>query len=190
MSEDLSQSTDTPQQGKGRPTPKRKDQVAARKRPLVPADRKQAKKDAKKKAAAARAKARQKVAEGDERYLPVRDQGKQKKIARDIVDSRFNIGEIMMPLSVVFMLLATLFIKNLAVSQTILSILWIFMVATAIDSFVVARKVKKQLVDQFGEAEKGTGLYAAGRALQMRRIRLPKPQVSRTSAVKNNTKES
>ena len=56
--------------GKGAPTPSRAQQEAARKRPLVPDDRKEAAKQARAKAAEARERARVGMAAGDERYLP------------------------------------------------------------------------------------------------------------------------
>ena len=71
--------------GKGAPTPRRKDQEAARKRPLVPNDRKAAR-DANRTAQAdQRLKKREAMNTGDERYLPFRDKGPQKRFVRDFV---------------------------------------------------------------------------------------------------------
>ncbi|GAA3024060.1 hypothetical protein JOE64_001134 [Microbacterium dextranolyticum] len=72
--------------GKHRPTPSRAEQEAARKRPLV-ADTKEARARAKAELAAQREKARVGMANGDERYLPARDKGPQRKFVRDLVDS-------------------------------------------------------------------------------------------------------
>ena len=72
--------------GKGRATPSRAEREAARKRPLVP-DTKEAKARARADLAAQREKARLGMAAGDPRYLPARDQGAQRKFARDWVDA-------------------------------------------------------------------------------------------------------
>ncbi|WRQ44745.1 DUF3043 domain-containing protein [Micrococcus sp. HOU01] len=39
--------------------------------------------------------------------------------------------------------------------------------------------MKKGLTERFGTPEPGTGFYGIMRALQFRRLRLPKPQVKR-----------
>ncbi|MBZ6371944.1 MAG: DUF3043 domain-containing protein, partial [Microbacterium hominis] len=81
--------------GKNRPTPSRAEQEAARKRPLV-ADTKEARARAKAELAAQREKARIGMANGDERYLPVRDKGPQRRFVRDWVDSGWHAGELLM----------------------------------------------------------------------------------------------
>ncbi|MFT4245000.1 MAG: DUF3043 domain-containing protein [Micrococcaceae bacterium] len=173
MSENLNQ------KGKGRPTPTRKEREAARKRPLIPEDRKEAKKQARKQSASERMKVRDGIARGDTRYLPERDKGPQRKFVRDFVDARFNVGEITMVVSLILLMLSILFMNNASVSETILGVIWFFILATAVDSFYLGFKVKRLLKDKFGQAERGTSFYASGRALQMRRLRLPKPQVER-----------
>ena len=62
--------------GKGRPTRSRKEAEEARRRPLVPTDRKLAKKQSKEKRAEAYARQQEALETGDERYLPVRDKGR------------------------------------------------------------------------------------------------------------------
>src|SRR3954454_2884040 len=73
--------------GKGAPTPSRKAQEAARKRPLVPNDRKEAARIQRSQSATARERARVGMAAGDEKYLPARDRGVQKRFVRDYVDA-------------------------------------------------------------------------------------------------------
>ena len=75
--------------GKGHATPSRKEREAANKRPLVPSDRKEAARMERARANEERNKARIGLAAGDERYLPMRDRGPQKKFARDFVDARY-----------------------------------------------------------------------------------------------------
>jgi hypothetical protein len=164
--------------GKGAPTPKRSAQEAARKRPLVPGDRREAAKASRAKAAQAREKARIGMAMGDERYLPLRDRGPQKKFVRDYVDARFSIGEVLIPVMFAVILI-TLLPSPQAQAIGILG-LWLFFIAAVIDSVILGSIVKKRLAAKFGESKvERVRWYAAMRALQLRPMRLPKPQVKR-----------
>jgi len=92
--------------GKGRPTPKRRDQQAKNLHPVVPKDRKAAKREAR----AARDEAWKRQSEamvtGDEKYLPSREKGPVKRYIRDYVDARFSLGEFFMPLIFVLLILS------------------------------------------------------------------------------------
>ncbi|HWH97720.1 MAG TPA: DUF3043 domain-containing protein, partial [Pseudolysinimonas sp.] len=98
--------------GKGHATPTRKEREAALRRPLVPKDRKLAASQNRATMATEREKARIGMAKGDERYLPIRDRGPQKRFARDFVDARFSAGEILMPTLVLVIL--TWFVPQIA----------------------------------------------------------------------------
>ena len=164
---------------KGRPTPPRKVQEAARHRPLVGDRSPEARKAAKERLAEERRKARLGMAAGDERYLTARDRGPQRKLARDIVDSRFTAGELVMPLLVIVILVSL--IDNYTVVLTITAITYVIFASIAIDGWLVGRKVHKRLVEKYGadKVERGVRWYAAMRSIQMRALRLPKPQVKR-----------
>jgi hypothetical protein len=165
--------------GKGRATPTRKDREAARKRPLVPDNRTQARKEARAKMAAARDKARVGMAAGDERYLPTRDKGPQKRFIRDFVDARFSIGELLIPMMLIVILLT--FVPSLEVQFFSYIALYGYILLAVIDSVVLGFTIRRRLAQKFGadRVERGVRLYAAMRALQFRRLRLPKPQVKR-----------
>ena len=164
--------------GKGAPTPTRREQEAARKRPLVPNDRKQAAKDARAAGAVAREKARIGMAAGDERYLPVRDRGAQKRYVRDYVDARFGIGEFMLPVMAIVIVLT--FIPDYTVQTYGILVLWAFFIIAVIDVVILGFTLNRKLAAKFGadKVEK-VRWYAAMRSLQLRVIRLPKPQVKR-----------
>ncbi|GHD40425.1 DUF3043 domain-containing protein [Mycetocola manganoxydans] len=164
--------------GKGRPTPTRREREALNKRPLVPGDRKEAAKAAKAKMAEQREKARIGLAAGDERYLPARDRGVQKRFVRDYVDSRFNIGEFLIPVMFLVILL-TLFPPLVQVYAMLL--LWVFFAIAVLDAVWLGMSVKRKLAAKYGAdgVERGVRWYAAMRAFQMRVLRLPKPQVKR-----------
>jgi hypothetical protein len=117
-------SESTAKVGKGRPTPESCEQEAARKRPLVPNDRKEAAKQARAKQAEARDRARVGMAAGDDRYLPTRDRGPQKKYVRDYVDARFSIGEVLIP--VMFLVILLTLIPDAQVQTIGILALWAF----------------------------------------------------------------
>ncbi|UCR89767.1 DUF3043 domain-containing protein [Mycetocola spongiae] len=163
--------------GKGRPTPTRKEREAANKRPLVPNDRKEANKRAREQMAQEREKARLGLAAGDERYLPVRDRGPQRKFVRDYVDARFSVGEWLIPLMFV-VIIVSMFQNNQAANYTFFA-LWGIVFLAIIDCVILGFRLRRKLAEKYGEAEKGVRWYATMRALQMRFLRLPKPQVKR-----------
>ena len=164
--------------GKNRPTPTRAEQEAARKRPLVP-DTKEARARAKADLASQREKARIGMANGEEKYLPVRDRGPQRKFARDFVDAGWHLGEAVMPAMVV-VIVAT-FIPLQFIQYWAFVALWVFIFFVIGDMIITSIRVKRAVRDKFGESkvEKGLGWYASMRSVQMRFMRLPKAQVRR-----------
>lgn len=162
---------------KNRPTPKRKDQEAARRQPLVVTDRKAAKEADKQRAREARLAQREAAKRGDESALPARDRGPEKRYIRDRVDARLCVGEIAMPLMLVA--LVTFVIPNRAFQFFGLLVVWTLVLAGLVDSFVLWRRIKKGLLARFGTVPPGGMFYALSRCFQMRRLRFPKPQVKR-----------
>jgi hypothetical protein len=165
--------------GKGRATPTRKEREAANLRPLVPNDRKEASKDYKRRQQEARDKARIGMANGDDRYLPARDKGAQRRYVRDYVDARFNVGEFLIPIMFVVILLTLVPIPS--VQTYVMLGLYAFVVIVVGDCVLMGFRLLKKLRERFGadSVERGTRWYATMRALQFRRLRLPKPQVKR-----------
>ncbi|XAS69315.1 DUF3043 domain-containing protein [Micrococcaceae bacterium Sec5.7] len=165
--------------GKGAPTPTRKAQEAARKRPLVPEDRKASKAAERVAIQDQRQKMRQALDTGDEKFLPIRDKGPQKRFVRDYVDARFSLGEYLMFGALVFVIISLLVPSNSPQMIYVLGGFWVMFLAVFVDVFVLSRKLRKRLTEKFGEVERGTVWYGSMRALQFRRLRLPKPQVKR-----------
>ena len=165
--------------GKGRPTPKRKEREAANLRPLVGNDRKEANKAAKAKYNEARDRARIGMANGEEKFLPARDKGPQKRYIRDFVDARFSVGELMIPVMLVIIILTL--VDNYEVQIISIIALWGFFILAVMDCLLAGFQVGRRLADKFGKenVQRGYRWYAAMRCLQMRRMRLPKPQVKR-----------
>jgi hypothetical protein len=168
---------------KNRPTPKRRDQEAARRRPLVVTDRKAARDQEKVARREALALQRQAMVTGDERHMPARDAGPARRYIRDYIDARRSIGEFLMPAMLV--LLALSFAVSLSTNPAVFTVVALLtyglMIASLIDAFLVWRRIKKQLVEKVGadQIPRGAGMYAGMRVLQMRPLRMPKPQVQR-----------
>jgi hypothetical protein len=162
---------------KNRPTPKRRDQEAANKRPLIVTDRKAARSQDKTARREALAKQRKGMLTGDERYLPPRDKGPRRRFIRDSVDARWNIGEFMLPVMLLVLLLS--FVKTPWALLGVFVLVYGLIALAVIDAVLMWLRVKKKVQARFGDAERGDAWYAIMRAFQMRRTRMPKPQVAR-----------
>lgn len=166
-------------QGKGRPTPPRKEQERARKKPLVGDRSKEAIKADREKVRAARQVAREGMMAGEERYLGPRDKGPQRRYARDVVDARFTAGELVLPM--LFIVVFMTFIDSLLLQVVALFAMWGLFGIVAIDAAIVGRVAKRRVGAKFGtdNVEQGIAWYSAMRSIQMRALRIPKPQVAR-----------
>ena len=165
--------------GKGAPTPTRKAQEAARKRPLVPEDRKASKAAERQAVQEQRLKMRAALDTGDERFLPLRDKGPQKRFARDFVDARFSLGEYLMFGALIFVLVSLVVPASSDLMVYVLGGFWLMFLAVFVDVFILSRKLRRALEAKFGDVERGTVWYGSMRSLQFRKLRLPKPQVKR-----------
>ncbi len=168
-----------PQAPKGRPTPKRSAAQSQRRSVAnTPMTRKDAAKRQREERRTALAKQREALASGDERYLPARDKGPVRKFARDFIDSRFNIAEYFLPMAVIILVLSMIRVASL---QNVALLLWlVVIVLIVLDSIVTGFRLKKRLAERFpDDRRRGAVAYALMRSLQMRRLRLPKPQVKR-----------
>jgi hypothetical protein len=187
---------------KGRPTPKRNEaRRQGKKGPIAPAPMTAAEARARRKTlagpklsreerraerTASRARMtdrRERMMAGDEAYLLPRDQGPVRRYVRDVVDARRNVLGLFMPSALG--LLAFMFgLPQLQyyMSPAMLAI----MTVMTIDGIVLGRKVGKLVDAKFPsntESHWKLGIYAAGRASQMRRMRSPRPQVERGASV-------
>ena len=164
---------------KNRPTPKRRDQEAARKRPLVVTDRKEAKRLDRQERREKMARTRKGIEAGDERFLPARDKGPVRRYIRDYVDARRNLAEFLLPIMLV--VLALSLVNQPVVFSVSVVLTWGAVLAVLIDTVLMWRSCRSRLVARFGadEIPRGSWSYASLRAFQMRRQRMPKPRVAR-----------
>jgi hypothetical protein len=177
-SEERSQGRD-PQAPKGRPTPKRSEAEALRRAVVKPpANRKEAAKRARETRKAALSKQREALLSGDERHLPARDRGPVRRFTRDFVDAKWHIAEFFLPIAVLILVLSML--PSLQ-ARNIALLMWLAVIVMIVfDSVLTTRRLKKELRERYpDESLKGSSAYALMRTLQMRRMRLPKPQIDR-----------
>jgi hypothetical protein len=163
--------------GKGRATPTRKEREAANRKPLVPSDRKEAARSAKTQNQVARERARVGMAAGEEKYLLARDKGVQRRFVRDYVDARFSVGEIIIP--VMFGVILLTLVPNSNIQTYLMLVLYAFVLVVAIDLYIMGTKINNRLRAKYGSLDRGLRWYGAMRALQLRPMRLPKPQTKR-----------
>lgn len=169
-----------PGTGKGRPTPKRSAAQGRRPGPPPPppTTRKEAYKRMREQQASRRAESRAGMARGDEAYLPARDRGPVRKLVRDIVDSRRNVGSFFLVIAGVA-LLGTV-VPSIVVRNYASFLLFGFFLLLIIDSVVLSRKIKSKVAERFPDAPKTRGVvwYGISRATMIRRWRFPKPDVA------------
>jgi hypothetical protein len=160
--------------GKGRPTPTRKEaEAAARARAKAALDPKGSKAGQRSHNAERSREIRAGMKAGDERYLPARDQGPVKRFVRDYIDHRLCMAEFAIPL-----LFASLLASATGYPRIGTGIMNTTMLVVALDSVLLRFRMRKELSRRFpGESLSGTTFYAFMRSLQLRFLRLPKPQV-------------
>jgi hypothetical protein len=165
--------------GKGRPTPKRSEAQGRRPGPPPPppATRKEAYKRMREQQAARRAATRQGAARGDDAYLPARDRGPVRKLVRDVVDARRNVGSLFLVVAAVS--LVGNFVPSVLVKTYAMVLLMGFFLLLIVDSVVLGRRIKKKVAERFPQTPTTRGLtwYGISRATMIRRWRFPKPDV-------------
>ena len=163
--------------GKGRPTPKRRDAEKRRRQPITaPRNRKEAYRRVRERQAAERARIREGMARGEEKYLLKRDKGPVRRLARDYVDARRTVGSYLM--YAMFVVIALSLFPVALAKLVALFAPPLLLAVVFVEGLLISRGVKKLAAERYpDEDRKGVGLYAAMRAMQMRRLRVPAPQV-------------
>ncbi len=163
--------------GKGRPTPKRSEAEKRRRQPITaPASRKEAYRKVRERQAVERAKAREGMAKGDEKHMLKRDRGPVRRLARNYVDARRTFGSYLMYLMFALVLLSMLPIP--AAKLLVLFVPPLLLLVVFAEGLMLSRGIKRLAAERYpGEDSKGVGMYAAMRAMQIRRLRIPNPQV-------------
>lgn len=163
--------------GKGRPTPTRKEaEAAAKARAKAPRNRREMAAYQRKHRTESNKKIRQAMKDGDERYFLARDQGPVRRFIRDYVDARFSFLEIMIPVMLATLVLG--YSGNATLAEIGNFVLIGMFLLIIVDMVTLRFRLRRELARRFPEEPtKGTTYYAITRAMQMKFMRLPKPQV-------------
>ncbi len=162
---------------KGKPTPKRSEAERRRRQPYTaPSDRKEANRQYRQREREARSRKLQGMQKGEQWALPPRDRGPVKALARDYVDSRRRLSEFYMYGLVV--LLVMLFVRNALVQSIVPLLVMAAVLIMLVEGIFIGYRVRTLAAERFpGEVTRGVRMYAAMRALQIRKLRMPKPRI-------------
>lgn len=159
---------------KDAPTPKRREAEAARLKrvnPTLGMNKKEAKKLETQRNREARMKA-----------MEARDGTPEKVLMRDLVDSRWNIGEFLLPAMVLILALTFLQEQVPGMAMISLVLMYAYILVVLVDLAWLWRQYRKLAAERLPNVSlkgKGVMMYGFNRAIQMRRLRLPQPRVNR-----------
>ena len=173
---------------KGRPTPSRKEAEAARKAQVrAPRGSKAGKRASREADRLARARQREGMLAGDPRYLPARDQGPVRAYVRDFVDGRYTVAEYFIFMALVVLVLG--FVPNVAIQQLVSLVFFAVSALILIDTVILLIQLNIRVKKEFPNKSerRGVTLYALMRVLQYRRLRMPKPRVTRGNKAKKGS---
>ena len=160
-------------------TPKRTSAQRRHDKAQAPANRREAYKQMRERQKVERAEASAGMRAGDERYLLARDRGPERRLVRDIVDSRRTVGTWFFGGAIIVLVGSS---TRMPVQvQVAANVLWALLaIAVVADSFLISRKIRKLDQERFPNTSQRLGslyLYGIMRGLTFRRMRVPKPQV-------------
>lgn len=167
---------------KGRPTPKRSEKER-RTAPVAPPPqtRKEAARRLREQQAAERKDRRAGYSAGDDSRLLARDRGPARSAVRDVVDSRRNLGVLLLPLAV--LLVTAQLVGNPRVLEVVSRVWEGAMLAMLVDIVLLTIRVRRALSALPGPPEPGRARtarhvgYAVLRSTVFRRLRMPPPKV-------------
>ncbi|RRO14918.1 DUF3043 domain-containing protein [Saccharopolyspora rhizosphaerae] len=167
---------------KGKPTPKRREAEGRRRGPVPPppmtqreaVKRARGNKEERRKATQER---RERMMQGDDRYLMPRDKGPVRAHVRDLVDTRRHLMGLFMPL--VLIVFATTLAQNLLIQQYATLFCLALLIMMVVEGTLLGRYVNKRVRAKFPDHQDrpfSLGWYAFTRAMQIRKLRVPRPR--------------
>lgn len=154
------------------PTPTRRQAEAARMARLNP---QLSKKEARRRNAEENRKRR-------EEMMAARDGAPERKLMRDMVDSRWALGEFLLPAMMLFLALSFLQQTWGGASVVALGMMYGYILLVLLDLFLLWRRYKRIAAQRFPGLDlkgKGVMMYGFNRSIQIRRLRMPRPQLQR-----------
>ncbi len=167
-------------QKKGRPTPTRKEAEAARKaKAKVPRTRKEQAAANRAARAESSTRVREAMRTGDERGMLPRDKGPVKRFIRDYVDSRFTLAEALLPAMLVVVLAGwTIGRAHPGIAASLNAAMLALLLLVVFEVIRLRMRIRRELKARFPDQPlNGTTYYTVIRAMQVRFLRQPKPQV-------------
>jgi hypothetical protein len=125
-----------------------------------------------------RSTVREGIKGGDERFLGARDRGPERRLVRDIIDSRRNAGTLFLLSAVVYFV--GLIVPSVQVKAAITALWLTVLILLIVDSTVIGLRIRKLMRERLPDSpQKLSSLifYGASRATMIRRWRSPKPVV-------------
>lgn len=156
------------------PTPSRRDAEAARRERVRPTLSKKE----------ARARVTQQRREARLSEMAARDNTPEKALLRDVIDTRWNLTEFMLPAMILMLALSMLERTVPALSLGALVAMYGFLALAVLDYVLLWRRFKKLLAARHPRSSsKGLAFYGLNRAIQIRRLRMPPPRLKRGEKV-------
>lgn len=175
--------------GKGRPTRSRKEAEAANRRPMIPKDRREAKRRRRERENALWERQQRAMETGDERYMPARDKGRIRRFTRDYVDARWTLAEFVLPMMLVLIIamFSMIFLARLTTPETAALVVQVvtyltygMLIFSVFESILINMQIKKIAAKKWpNEPWIRNWFYTFSRMIMLRRWRQPKPQVKR-----------
>lgn len=166
-------------QGKGRPTPSRRAAEQANRRPVVPKDRKAAKKESRRKQNRQWEIEQHAMKTGDEANYPYNHRGPVRRWGRDYVDARRNFSSLFFffAFGIVFLLIAMRLFPEYGAYATLA--LYVVLIIMLVEGFIVSGKIRKKAIAKFGAERVPPGFrwQLFGRMFYPRFMRRPKAVV-------------
>lgn len=163
-----------PKTGKNAPTPRRNAARAARKQQLKAKPLSTREKRAKTRTAYDDTRAAMRST--DVTKLPANERRPELVYARDLVDTRANLGSAIIPVAVVYFIGTFVFSKVPVVSEAILFLALFWFIAMIVDAAVMSRKLEAKVLTRYPDSTVKVRMYAARRAFGLKRMRRPVPR--------------
>lgn len=184
--------------GKGTPTPRRKDVEARNRRPIV-ADKARMSKEERKalrseqrtRSNEAWQKGQAAMRSGDERHMPPAHAGPVRRFGRDMIDSRFSLASLFMPLALVLFVAMLLQSRFPALALAILLGTYVLFVIMVIDTGLAVHRTRILAQHKFGEdrVPRGFSTQLFSRSFYIRPWRMPRAQVRLGETPSGGTRE-
>lgn len=156
------------------PTPTRREAEAARKARVNPS---LSKKERRQREADSARRERMEVAGR-------RDADPARTLMRDVVDSRFRLGEVVMPVLLIVLAASIVISRSPVLANAIMILFYAIVLAVIVDLVIMWRQFTRLLDERLpGASRSGLFLYGMNRTLQIRRWRVPAPRVKRGDTI-------